>query len=70
MNWKTRDFSLDCMGRRHDDSLVAHYAQACLSEFAREKSDLLRDYTKAVIHAVCLMILRKDEALEIVAQEP
>jgi hypothetical protein len=53
-----------------DLPVVAHYAQACLSEFAREKSDLLRDYTKAVIHAVCLMILRKDEALEIVAQEP
>jgi hypothetical protein len=53
-----------------DLPVVAHYAQACLSEFAREKSDLLSDYTKAVIHAVCLMILRKDEALEIVAQEP
>jgi hypothetical protein len=53
-----------------DLPVVAHYAQACLSEFAREKSDLLRDYTKAVIHAVCLMILRKEEALKIVAQEP
>ena len=53
-----------------DLPVVAHYAQACLSKFAREKADLLRDYTKAVIHAVCLMILRKDEALEIVAQEP
>jgi hypothetical protein len=49
---------------------VAHYAQACLSKFARERSDLLRDYTKAVIRAVCLMILRKEEALKIVAQEP
>ncbi len=53
-----------------DLPVVAHYAQACLSEFAREKSDLLRDYTKAVIHAVCLMILKKDEALAIVAREP
>jgi len=53
-----------------DLPVVAHYAQACLSEFAREKSDLLRAYTKAVIHAVCLMMLRKDEALEIVFQEP
>jgi ABC-type nitrate/sulfonate/bicarbonate transport system substrate-binding protein len=53
-----------------DLPVVAHYAQACLSEFARANSDLLRDYVKAVIHAVCLMILRKDEALEIVAQEP
>ena len=53
-----------------DLPVVAHYAQACLSKFAREKADLLRDYTKAVIHAVCLMMLRKDEALAIVAQEP
>jgi hypothetical protein len=53
-----------------DLPVVAHYAQACLSEFASENSDLLRDYTKAVIHAVCLMILRKEEALKIVAQEP
>jgi hypothetical protein len=53
-----------------DLPVVAHYAQACLSKFAREKADLLRDYTKAVIHAVCLMMLRKEEALEIVAQEP
>jgi len=53
-----------------DLPVVAHYAQACLSEFAREKSDLLRDYTKAVIHAVCLMILKKDQALAIVAREP
>jgi len=53
-----------------DLPVVAHYAQACLSEFAREQSNLLRDYTKAVIHAVGLMILRKKDALEIVAQEP
>jgi len=53
-----------------DLPVVAHYAQACLSKFAREKADLLRAYTKAVIHAVCLMMLRKDEALAIVAQEP
>jgi hypothetical protein len=53
-----------------DLPVIAHYAQACLSKFARGNSDLLRDYIKAVIHGVCLMILRKDEALEIVAQEP
>lgn len=53
-----------------DLPVVAHYAQACLSKFASENADLLRDYTKAVIHAVCLMILRKEEALEIATQEP
>jgi hypothetical protein len=53
-----------------DLPVVAHYAQACLSKFARESSDLLKEYIKAVIHAVCLMILRKEQALEIVAEEP
>ncbi len=53
-----------------DLQVVAHYAQACMAKFARENSDLMKDYMKAVIHAVCLMILRKDEAMEIVAQEP
>src|SRR5919106_5730910 len=41
-----------------DLPVVAHYSQACLSKFAGEKSELLRDYVKAVIHAVCLMILK------------
>lgn len=53
-----------------DLPVVAHYAQACLSKFSRQRPDVLGDYIKAVIHAVCLMILRKDEALEIVAHEP
>jgi hypothetical protein len=53
-----------------DLPVVAHYSQACLSKFASEQSALLRDYVKAVIHAVCLMILKKDEAMEIVALEP
>ncbi len=53
-----------------DIPVVAHYAQACLSLFAREKSLVLRDYIKAVIHALCLMIHRRDEALEIVRREP
>jgi hypothetical protein len=53
-----------------DLPVVAHYAQACTARFARKNSELMRDYIRAVIHALCLMILRKDEALEIVAQEP
>jgi hypothetical protein len=50
--------------------IVGHYAQACLSSFALESSDLLRDYVRAVIHALCLMTLRRDEALEIARDEP
>lgn len=53
-----------------DLPIVGHFAQACLSRFATENSDLLRDYIKAVIHALCLITMRKDEALEIVSKEP
>jgi hypothetical protein len=49
---------------------VGHYAQACRSEFAAKNPQLLKDYLKAAIHAVCLMILRRDEALKIVCAEP
>ncbi|HEY1373630.1 MAG TPA: hypothetical protein VGH50_14265 [Candidatus Binatia bacterium] len=50
--------------------IVGHYAQACLSAFAAANSALVGDYVKASIHAVCLMLYRRDEALEIAAQEP
>jgi hypothetical protein len=50
--------------------IVGHYAQACLARFAREKADILRDYVKASIHAVCLMAHDRAEALKIVAGEP
>lgn len=49
--------------------IVGHFAQACLSQFAGENPGLLRDYVKAVVHALCLIVLRRDEALEIVFQE-
>jgi ABC-type nitrate/sulfonate/bicarbonate transport system substrate-binding protein len=50
--------------------VIGHFAQACLSRFARENSGLLRDYVKAVIHALCWMTLSRDEALEVVSKEP
>ena len=53
-----------------DIPVVGHYAQACTSDFAREKSSLLRSYVKAVIHALCLMKYDKPEALRIVSGEP
>ena len=53
-----------------DIPVVGHYAQACTSNFAREKSSLLRSYVKAVIHALCLMKYDKPEALRIVSGEP
>lgn len=53
-----------------DIPVVGHYAQACTSDFAREKSSLLRSYVKAVIHALCLMKNDKPGALRIVSGEP
>lgn len=53
-----------------DIHVVGHYAQACTSDFAREKSSVLRSYVKAVIHALCLMKYDKPEALRIVSGEP
>ncbi len=50
--------------------IVGQYAQACLAEFAAANSALVMDYVKASIHAVCLMLYRREEALEIAAQEP
>jgi hypothetical protein len=53
-----------------DIPVVGHYAQACLTEFAAENSAFLTDYVKASIHAVCHMIYRREEALEIASGEP
>ena len=50
--------------------VVSLFAQACLSEFAAENSLLLKDYLKAVIHAVALFKYRRDEVMVIAAQEP
>jgi hypothetical protein len=49
--------------------IVGHFAQACLSEFARDRAPLLREYVKAVLHALSWMILRPEEALAAVCAE-
>ena len=50
--------------------VVSLFAQACTAEFGAQNSALLKDYMKAVIHAVALLIYRCDEAMEIISQEP
>jgi len=50
--------------------IVSLFAQACLAEFGRNNSALMRDYLKAVIHALALLIYRREEAMEIITQEP
>ncbi len=50
--------------------MVSLFAQACLAEFGRNNSALMRDYLKAVIHAIGLLIYRRDEAMSIITAEP
>jgi ABC-type nitrate/sulfonate/bicarbonate transport system substrate-binding protein len=50
--------------------IVSNFAQACLSSFAGENPMLMKNYMKAVIHALALLIYRREEALEIAAREP
>ena len=53
-----------------DVPIVGHFAQACLSRYSQENPELMKDYVRAGIHAVCLMLLDRPHALEIVAGEP
>jgi ABC-type nitrate/sulfonate/bicarbonate transport system substrate-binding protein len=50
--------------------IVSNFAQACLSQFAARNPALMKDYMKAVIHALALLSYRRDEAMEIIAKEP
>ena len=50
--------------------IVSNFAQACLSGFAYQNSGLMRDYVKAVLHAIALLIHCRDEGMEIIRQEP
>src|SRR5262245_61489375 len=50
--------------------IVSNFAQACLSSFASQNSVLMKDYLKAVVHALALLIHRRAEAMEIIAKEP
>lgn len=49
--------------------IVSNFAQACLSSFASANSALIKDYLKAVVHAIALLIYRRDEAMEIVVKD-
>jgi len=53
-----------------DLAVISHYAQACTAEFARQKSAVLKNYVKSVIHGICWMKYRKQEALKVVSKEP
>ena len=50
--------------------IVSNFAQACPSSFASQNPALMKDYLKSVVHAIALLIYRREEALEIIAKEP
>jgi ABC-type nitrate/sulfonate/bicarbonate transport system substrate-binding protein len=50
--------------------LIEHYAQLCLTSFAQQHDELMTAYLKAVVHALCVLKLRRDDALEIANREP
>src|SRR6185295_2399517 len=54
----------------NEAEIVSLFAQACLAEFGRHNTGLMKDYLKAVIHALALLIYRRDQAMEIIAREP
>ena len=50
--------------------IVSNFAQACLSGFVTRNPAVMKNYMKAVVHALALLLYRRDEAMEIVAEEP
>ena len=49
--------------------IVGPFAQACLSEFARHRSELLSTYVKSVLHALVWLIVHRNEAFWRLAPE-
>ncbi len=49
--------------------IVGHFAQACLSEFARKHAGVLREYVKAVLRTLAWLTTRRDEALAALASD-
>ena len=52
-----------------DIPIVGHFAQACLSEFARKHAEVLRDYVKAVLRALAWLTTHRDEAFAALASD-
>ncbi|HZT09154.1 MAG TPA: hypothetical protein VFC51_19195 [Chloroflexota bacterium] len=49
--------------------VVGHFSHACSAEFARTHDSIMQRYVQAAVHALCLMRLRRDDALGIVARD-
>lgn len=49
--------------------IVGHFAQACLSEFARTRGEVMTRYVKAVLHALVFLTWQADRAFETLSGE-
>ncbi len=49
--------------------IVGHFAQACLSEFMRNNSDLMRRYVKAILHALVFLTQDSDTAFNLLSAQ-
>jgi ABC-type nitrate/sulfonate/bicarbonate transport system substrate-binding protein len=49
--------------------IISNFAQACLSSFAYANAALMKDYLRAVVHAIALLMHRRDNAMEIIAAD-
>jgi hypothetical protein len=52
-----------------DIPIVGHFAQACLAEFARKNSNVMRAYVHSVLHALVWLTFRSGDALAALAPE-
>lgn len=50
--------------------IVSNFAQACPSSFASQNPAIMKNYLKAVVHALALLTYRRKDAMEIIAKEP
>jgi hypothetical protein len=49
---------------------VGHFGHACATDYAAAHDEIMARYVESAIHAICLLKLRRAEAMEIVAGEP
>ena len=49
--------------------IVGHFAQGCLSEFAKQQDEIMRGYVKSVLHALVWLTARRDAAFAVLAPE-
>jgi ABC-type nitrate/sulfonate/bicarbonate transport system substrate-binding protein len=49
--------------------IIGHFAQACLAEFARNHSDLMRQYVKSILHALVWLTKHSDDTFAVLTDD-